>query len=97
MTKIGSEPQVPAPLLSAAEVLAAIDRANEWMPSLTVEACRGDNLAIALCTYFDDGEGVDDETTWSRAATEGYEQMVEAIRQHYRAAIESAIAKAKAQ
>ena len=90
-----SSPAVAAPIASTAKILReAIERANETMPGITVPASNGDNLAIALCTYFDDGEEPDDETTWSAAATEGYEQMIAAIREHYSGAIDAALAKA---
>lgn len=70
----------------------AIKSANERMPGISVPASNGDNLAIALCTYFDDGEDPEDEEThWSKAAIEGQEQMVEAIRNHYAEAVRAAL------
>ena len=43
----------------------------------------GDNLAITLCSHFDDGEEHDNEHGWSNAAHDGYMEVIEAIRKHY--------------
>lgn len=76
----------------ATQVEKALKSANEQLGGITVPACRGDNLAIALCTYFDDGEDpVDGDTTWSESANEGYRQMISAIQEHYTDAIRSAL------
>ena len=46
---------------------------------------RGDNLAIVLCIAFDDGNReTEDESGWSQAARDGYEEVITAIRDHYR-------------
>lgn len=38
-----------------------------------------DNLAVLLCTYFDDGEEADEEWGWSEGTVALYELMKEAI------------------
>ena len=44
----------------------------------------GDNLAIILCTYFDNPEQPnEDETGWTADATAGCDEVLTAIRLHY--------------
>ena len=44
----------------------------------------GDNLAIILCTYFDNPEQPnEDETGWTADATAGCDEVLAAIRLHY--------------
>lgn len=44
----------------------------------------GDNLAIILCSYFDNPEQEnDDETGWTPDAVAGCEEVLAAIRAHY--------------
>lgn len=72
----------------AAKFIRAIERANERVPGIEVPAMNGDNLAVTLCSHFDDGEEAD-ETGWSDSANEGYDQTIAAIRKHYGDAIRS--------
>jgi hypothetical protein len=65
----------------------AIDRANTDVPNIEVAAMKGDNLAVTLCSQFDDGGPDVDDYGWSQAAIDGYNQTIEAIREHYGAAI----------
>lgn len=65
----------------------AIDRANARLGSIDTPLMRGDNLAITLCSHFDDGGPSDDDTGWSEAAIAGYEQVIGAIQAHYSSAI----------
>jgi len=46
-----------------------------------------DNLAIMLCTVFDDGGPEDSDTGWSEAAVAGYEKTRDAIHAHYASAL----------
>lgn len=66
-------------------------RLHETLPSISTPKMHGDNLAIILCTAFDDGGDADDDTGWSEAAQAGYEEVIAAIQQHYDAAILSAL------
>jgi len=44
----------------------------------------GDNLAIILCSYFDDPEQpVDEETGWGADAIDGCNEVLAAIRKHF--------------
>lgn len=65
----------------------AIEKANERVGGIETPLMRGDNLAVTLCTHFDDGGGDEDDTGWCAAATEGYHEVVAAIREHYANAI----------
>lgn len=65
----------------------AIATANLRVAGIETPLMRGDNLAITLCTHFDDGEPSEDDTGWSPAAIAGYEQVIDAIRDHYTSAI----------
>lgn len=69
---------------------ATITKANEKMPSIGTPRMGGDNLAICLCSFFDDGDrSTEDDTGWSAAAREGYEEVTAAIKEHYATAIRS--------
>lgn len=69
---------------------AAITKANEKMPSIETPRMGGDNLAICLCSFFDDGDrSTEDDTGWSAAAREGYGEVTAAIKEHYATAIRS--------
>jgi len=70
----------------AARFIKAIQRANDRLPGIEVPAMKGDNLAVILCSAFDDG-GEEDDSGWSDAASEGYKQTIAAIREHYEAAL----------
>ncbi len=44
----------------------------------------GDNLAVLLCSYFDNPDQPnDDETGWTPDAISGCEEVLAAIRAHY--------------
>jgi hypothetical protein len=66
---------------------AVVDKAGDRVGNIETPLMRGDNLAVTLCTHFDDGGPSDDDTGWSDAAVAGYEQVAAAIRSHYSAAI----------
>lgn len=67
-----------------------IAKANERVASVEAPVMGGDNLAICLCSFFDDGDKeTEDDTGWSVAARNGYEQTIEAIREHYATALRS--------
>ncbi len=60
-----------------------VKRLNETLGGIETPAMGGDNLAITLCSHFDDGEEHDNEHGWSNAAHDGYMEVIEAIRKHY--------------
>ena len=64
------------------------DRALEGVMGIEVPAMNGDNLAVSLCTYFDEGEGEEGDSGWSPSATEGYEQVKKALKEHFAPFIE---------
>lgn len=69
-------------------VEAAITKANDRLPGIETPMMRGDNLAICLCSFFDDGDKeTEDDAGWSESARNGYEEVVAAIREHYASAI----------
>lgn len=69
----------------------AIVKANERVPGIETPLMRGDNLAIILCSTFDDGErDTEDDSGWSQAARDGYNEVIKAIREHYAAALRAA-------
>lgn len=69
------------------KVEKAICIANETVMCLETPAMKGDNLAVSLCSYFDDGSYTEDDTGWSDAARKGYEDVKTVISAHYAAAI----------
>lgn len=84
---LASHEEVVARASKLAALPQAIREANERLPGIETPLMRGDNLAVTLCTLFDDGEPPDDDTGWSLAATAGYEEVIGAIRGHYAAAV----------
>lgn len=65
----------------------AIATANLRLANIDTPLMGGDNLAITLCTHFDDVSPSDDDTGWSEAAIAGYEEVIAAIKAHYTSAI----------
>lgn len=65
----------------------AIASANLRLGNIETTLMHGDNLAVTLCTHFDDGADSDDDTGWSPAAIAGYQEVIAAICEHYAAAI----------
>jgi hypothetical protein len=62
----------------------ALDTLHRSLPGVSVpEHMHGDNLAILLCSFFDDAEGEGDENGWTDAAIAGQEAVLAAIRAHY--------------
>lgn len=73
-----------------AEIGKAVDKACETVMSLETPLMEGDNLAVTLCSHFEDCEGESDDNGWHPKAIEGYEQVKSAIGQHFRDAIDAA-------
>ena len=53
------------------------------------EHMHGDNLAILLCSSFEDPDGEQDENGWTEAATDGCDKTLDAIHAHYADRIEA--------
>lgn len=74
------------------DLRSRLARANADLGGVSAPAMNGDNLAVSLCSYFDEGDewpeddGPDD-CGWSPSAITGYEQTIDAIRQHYTCAL----------
>lgn len=74
----------PATLTIEGEAMSdLVKRLNETLGGIETPAMDGDNLAITLCSHFDDGEDHDNDHGWSNAAHDGYMEIIEAIRKHY--------------
>ena len=75
-----------------ADMRSRLAKAHEKLGGVQAPAMNGDNLAVSLCSYFDEGDdwpegdGPDD-CGWSPSAINGYEQTIDAIRQHYTRAL----------
>ena len=74
------------------DLRARLAKAHEKLGGVQAPAMNGDNLAVSLCSYFDEGDdwpegdGPDD-CGWSPSAIDGYTQTLDAIRQHYTRAL----------
>lgn len=67
---------------------ALLERARERLGGVKIDAMEGDNLAITLCTHFDNpDQEQDDDTGWSEDGVAGYEATLDAIHAHYVAAL----------
>lgn len=60
-----------------------VKRLGETLGEIQTPAMGGDNLAVTLCSHFDDGEDHDNDHGWSNAAYDGYIEVIEALRKHY--------------
>lgn len=65
-----------------------VARLRKRLGGVQIDAMQGDNLAITLCSSFDDpDEEVDDETCWGASAISGCTATLDAIHEHYAGAI----------
>lgn len=73
-----------------AQIEKALDKACDTVMGLETPAMEGDNLAVTLCSHFEDCEGETDDNGWHPKAVEGCDQVKSAISQHFRSAIDAA-------
>lgn len=69
----------------------ALERAKHKLGHVSVDCMNGDNLAVTLCTHFDDGEGDEDEHGWTEAATAGCDATLKAIHAMYADVLRTAL------
>lgn len=69
----------------------ALERAKHKLGHVSADCMNGDNLAITLCTHFDDGEGDEDEHGWTEAASAGCDATLEAIHAMYADVLRTAL------
>jgi hypothetical protein len=62
---------------------------HDRLGGVSTPSMGGDNLAILLCGYFDDGEEPDDGRSWSPTAIAACKEVLDAIREHYAAMLEA--------
>ena len=61
-----------------------IRRLGESVGGIRTPRMEGDNLAVILCSYFDNpDQAVDDELGWTPDAVAGCDEVLAAIRLHY--------------
>lgn len=65
-----------------------IENLRFFLPGIMTPMMRGDNLAIVLCSAFDDRDEEQDENGWSPSALKGYEEVIAAIHSHYADALD---------
>lgn len=59
-------------------------RIDASLGGITTPRMNGDNLAVLLCSYFDNPDQPnEDETGWTADAMAGCEEVLAAIRLHY--------------
>lgn len=74
------------------DIRKRLAKAHSSLGGVEAPAMKGDNLAVSLCSFFDEGDdwpegdGPDD-CGWSPSAVDGYTQTLDAIRQHYTRAL----------
>ena len=73
-----------------AEIARDIKKACETVMGIETPMMRGDNLAVTLCSYFEDMEGEPDDNGWHPKAIEGHDQVKRGIEQHFLKAIDAA-------
>lgn len=102
-TEPGFEMEAPerwntrTPVAAQAELVAdirkAVARAGERIGGVEIEQMNGDNLAVTLCSHFDNPDQEQDDNGWSEDATEGCDATLEAIHARYVEALGDALAK----
>jgi hypothetical protein len=60
-----------------------IERLREGLGGVTSPKMQGDNLAILLCSHFDNPDQGEDENGWTEDAIAGMYEVLDAIHQHY--------------
>jgi len=61
-----------------------LDKLRSSLGGIEVACMKGDNLAVTLCTYFENpSQDRDGETGWTEDAIDGYEATLDAIHKHY--------------
>lgn len=73
-----------------AEIARDIKKACETVMGIETPMMKGDNLAIMICTHFEDREGEPDDNGWHPKAIEGHDQVKLKIEQHFLQAIDAA-------
>lgn len=73
-----------------AEIARDIKKACETVMGIETPMMRGDNLAITICTHFEDREGEADDNGWHPKAIEGHDQVKRGIEQHFLKTIDAA-------
>lgn len=73
-----------------AEIARDIKKACETVMGIETPMMGGDNLAIMICTHFEDIEGETDDNGWHPKAIEGHDQVKLKIEQHFLQAIDAA-------
>lgn len=61
--------------------------AAENLLSIETPCMKGDNFAVTICSYFEDCEGETCDNGWHEGATKAYEEIKDAVLQHFRAAL----------
>lgn len=61
--------------------------AAENLLSIETPCMKGDNFAVTICSYFEDCEGETCDSGWHEGATKAYEEIKDAVLQHFRAAL----------
>lgn len=61
-----------------------LERAIERLAGISTERMEGDNLAILLCSHFENpDQEVEDDTGWTPDAVEGFHEVEKAFREHF--------------
>ena len=68
-----------------------IEAMTRALMNVSTPSMNGDNLAILLCSFFDDGGPDVDEHGWSQAALAGFEEVKAAMTAAALSAVEAAI------
>ena len=59
-------------------------RVHDEIGGIETPCMGGDNLAVTICSYFNDpDQHEDDETGWGKTATNAWEEVEKAIQDHY--------------
>ena len=61
--------------------------AAENLLSIETPCMKGDNFAVTICSHFEDCEGDTCDNGWHEGATKAYEEIKDAVLQHFRAAL----------
>ena len=70
----------PAQLEAWAKLNA--DTVIDCLAGIEVPQMEGDNLAVTLCSYFENPDQEEDEQGWTPDSIKGYEEVMAAIRDH---------------
>jgi hypothetical protein len=80
-----ARPQIAELTARISKMESKIARAHQSVGSIQTARMGGDNLSIVLCSFFDKSdEPIDEEYGWGESAVNGCNEVLAALKEHYK-------------